>query len=101
MQETGKYPLCLSRVAGLKNLIKRYRLRKLIKSTDCDIVCCQETRIRKQDEKYIKVTFAGTIYHAAAEVKKLGGGEAIMIGLTKSLNWQMHETVVDSEGQFL
>lgn len=41
--------------------------------------------------------FSGTILHAAAEVRKQG----VMIGFAKRLEWQMYETVVDTEGQFL
>lgn len=84
-------------VTGLNNPIKRFRLRRLIKNSNCDIICCQETHICKQDEKYLRETFAVTILHAAAEMKKRG----VMIGLSKRLNWQMHEIVADPEGQSL
>lgn len=72
-------------VAGLNNPIKRRRLKALIRDNRCDIFCCQETHLRRQEEHYIKeVCFSGTTIQAAAMVKTRG----VLMGFSSKVKWQ-------------
>lgn len=59
-------------MAGLNNLSKRHRIWKLIKKKKTNIICLQETYLRRKEEKYLAQIFKGTVYQAPAESKAKG-----------------------------
>lgn len=83
--------------AGLNNPIKRCRLWMLVKEKQCDIFCCQETHMRKQEERYMKGVHSRVMIHVPATVKKRG----ILLGFANKLNWQAQDISVDQEEQYL
>lgn len=57
-------------IAGLNNPLKTIRLYNLIKKEQSDIICLQETHLRKQKKKYLKEVFREHLFHAEAKLKK-------------------------------
>lgn len=96
-KQTLRVHLMSLNVAGLNSLLNRRHLGQLIAKEKCDIVCCQETHLRKTEERYLREVFSGAIFHAPASVQKRG----VFIGISKKLKWQECAVISDSEGQFL
>lgn len=81
------------KVAGFNNPLKRRRLRQAV----WNVVCYQETHIRKQEGKYLKEVFTGQVFHAPPSKKKRG----VLIGISKAFEWQNLELYVEPEEQFI
>lgn len=62
-----------------------------------DIICLQETHLRKHEERFLSEVYKVERYHASAPTKTKG----VMIGFSKKLKWKLLDLELDPNGRFI
>lgn len=84
-------------VKGLNSPFKRAMLWKEAKSTKADIVCTQETHLKKENPIGIRSSTFPHIYHACADKKTAG----VLIAIKNSVQFTLLQSIIDLNGRFI
>lgn len=58
-----------------------------------DILCLQETNLKRNEEKYLQHIFRNNIYHASSNTHTKGA----MLGIGRQITWILEEALMDKE----
>ena len=83
-------------INGLNSPAKRSKTFNCLKRQKLDIICLQETHIKKAHEALLECKSLGKVYKASADEKKRGVATYI-----KSPNLQVTDTLSDLDGRYL
>lgn len=84
-------------VAGLTNMVKRKHIQKLLRLQRVNLVCLQETHLRKEEERLLKPLFFGDLYHAPAHC----WSKEVVLVISMALSWVLISKRFDKEGQYV
>ena len=83
-------------INGLNSPIKTSKSFNYLKKLNSDIICLQETHIKKSHEKLLDCKGLGRLYNASAEEKKRG-----VVVYIKTPHMQVIDQIKDSDGRFI
>lgn len=72
-------------------------MKQLLTHDQADIICLQETHIRKTEERFLKGLFKGVIFHAPTPTMSKG----VLIGISNKLAWGNKTFIKDKNGHYV